>query len=176
MAWPRMRDLVADPLILLSFTATFYYALAYRQDKKLGQAALMGLALSLTVLHKVSNIVTVPLFCWYLAAPNFDFSTFSLKRIDWVGLMTPAVAGAISLLLIGGYNLVRFANPWETGYEFGYTTPFWLGLAGFLISPYKSIFLYIPLFILIPFTLKEAWQRHPHETALILSRAGRSLS
>ncbi|MBI1880347.1 MAG: phospholipid carrier-dependent glycosyltransferase [Chloroflexi bacterium] len=55
MIWPRTRDLVADPLILFSFTAAFYYALAYRQNRKLSQAGLMGLALSLAVLHKTAG-------------------------------------------------------------------------------------------------------------------------
>jgi hypothetical protein len=75
----------------------------------------------------------------------------------------------MSLLLIGGYNFVRFANPWETGYESGYTTPFWLGLAGLLISPYKSLFLYIPLFVLIPVAFKEAWSQYRREAMLILT-------
>jgi hypothetical protein len=169
MAWPRTRDLVADPLMLLSFTAAFYYAMAYRQERQGWQAGLMGLALVLTMLHKVSNLVTLPLFCWYLAAPDIDLPHLRIKRIDWFGLMIAAAAGAISLLLIGGYNLIRFANPWETGYEAGYTTPFWLGLAGLLISPYKSLFLYIPLFVLIPFCLKEAWSQYRREAALILT-------
>lgn len=171
--WVRTRDLVADPLILLSFTATFYYALAYRQDRKWSQAGLMGLALGLVVLHKAVNLVIAPLFFWYLA--GFDFKPSQVLqqltrlRQNWPPLAMAASALAVCLLIIGGYNTIRFGNPLDTGYPALFTTPVWIGLAGYIISPYKSLLLYVPLFILIPFTIAKTWQKHPHETALILT-------
>ncbi|MCK6628778.1 MAG: phospholipid carrier-dependent glycosyltransferase [Anaerolineae bacterium] len=169
MAWPRTRDLVADPLILWSFTAAFYYALAYRQQGRRRHPTLLGLTLSLAVLHKVTNLVVVPFFFWYMAAPAgrlFDLK--SLKKHK-PALAIAGAAWASCLLIIGGYNLVRFNSLVETGYERLFTTPLWLGFSGFLISPYKSIFLYTPLLILIPFSLKPAWQRHRHEVVFILA-------
>lgn len=169
MAWPRTRDLVADPLILWSFTAAFYYALAYRQEGRRRDAALLGLTLSLAVLHKVTNLVVVPFFFWYITAPAGRL--FDLKSLKKHGPAL-AVAGAgwaTCLLIIGGYNLIRFNSLVETGYERLFTTPLWLGFSGFLISPYKSIFLYTPLLILIPFSLKSAWRRQRHEVVFILA-------
>jgi hypothetical protein len=171
--WVRTRDLVADPLILLGFTAAFYYALAYRQDRKWSQAGLMGLALGLAVLHKAVNLVIAPLFFWYLA--GFDFKpSQALQQLirlrqNWSPLAIAASTLAACLLIIGVYNAIRFDNPLDTGYPSLFTTPVWIGLAGYIVSPYKSLFLYIPLFILIPFTIAKTWPKHPHETALILT-------
>jgi hypothetical protein len=168
VAWPRTRDLVADPLIFWCFIAAFYYALAYRQDGRLMDAALLGGVLGLAVLHKAANLVVVPFFYWYMVAPaanNFDLRWF--KKISWPALFTAGAGLAVSLLVIGVYNFMRFGSLFETGYESGFTTPVWLGVTGFIISPYKSIFLYTPLLVLIPFVIKQSWQRHPLEVYLI---------
>lgn len=175
MAWLRTRDLVADPLILLSFSASFYFALAYRQDKKLSQAALLGLALSITVLHKMINITAVPLFFAYAFIPNLALKELrrhgrlTLRNFNWPAIVTATLTGSTGLIIIGFYNAARFGNPLDTGYPNLFTTPFWIGFLGYIISPYKSIFLYVPLFILIPFTIKKTWQRHPPELILIIT-------
>lgn len=172
MTWLRTRDLVADPLVLFSLTATFYYALAYRQDQKASQAALMGLALGISVLHKVVNIVTAPFFFGYLTLPDFSISNV-FKKIDRRALAVAAIPVAVSILLVGGYNALRFGHPLDSGYRQSYAailrTPFWIGIAGHVINPYKSVFLYLPLFILIPFTIRKTWRKHRYETALILA-------
>ncbi len=170
MAWPRTRDLVADPLILWGFTAAFYHALAYRQEGRWRDATRLGLILSLTVLHKVTNLAAVPFFFWYLVAPaGRPFDWTSIYKKYGAGLALAGASWATCLLIIGGYNLIRFNSLTETGYETIFTTPLWLGFSGFLISPYKSIFLYTPLLILIPLNLKPAWKRHPHEVIFILA-------
>jgi hypothetical protein len=172
MAWPYTYDLVVEPLIFWGFAATFYYALAYRQDKKLSQAGLMGLALSLTVLHKIVNVVAAPFFLWYLAASEFNpfrrNISQSFKKIGWPALMIATGSVTFCLLLIGAYNFFRYGDPFTTSYEAGFTTPLWFGFTGFIISPYKSLWLYTPLLMLIPFTIKRTWSRHHRESMLIL--------
>ncbi|MBE7554737.1 MAG: glycosyltransferase family 39 protein [Anaerolineales bacterium] len=169
MTWLRTRDLVADPLILLGFTATLYYALAYRQDQKLGYAALMGLSLGFTVLNKVINATTVPFFLWYLVVPGFD--VFRFKKFHWrAGFITvlPVVA---AILITGIYNELRFGSYFDSGFRgpITFSTPAWIGFIGVIISPYKSLLLYVPLFLLIPFVIKETWQKHSREVILILA-------
>lgn len=170
MAWPRTRDLVADPLILWCFIAAFYYALAYRQDRGLKDAALLGAILGLAVLHKAVNVVVIPFFCWYMITPAANrFDLRWLKKIPWPALLAAGAGWTASLLIIGVYNFMRFGSLFETGYESGFTTPIWLGVTGFIISPYKSIFLYTPLLALIPFVIKQSWRRHPLEVYLIVA-------
>lgn len=169
MTWPRTRDLVADPLILLGFTATFYYALAYRQDKKLSQLWLMGLILGLTVLNKVVNAITVPFFWWYVAVPGFKMWQF--RKFDWRAGFIVAAPVIVAILTVGGYNAVRFGDPLDSGFRgsIRFSTPPWIGFMGVLVSPYRSLFLYIPLFALLPFSLKKMWQQHARELVLILA-------
>lgn len=174
LIWPQLRDLVAEPLMVFSFMAAFYYALAYRQDRKITQAGLLGLALGLAVLHKLVNVVAVPLFWWYMLDPvlkpgHLLTGKIGLTRKDWLALGTATGVLSLSLGVIGLYNTARFGSPLDSGYPFLFSTPVWLGLSGFLISPYKSLFLYTPLFILIPFTILQTWRQHRSETILILS-------
>lgn len=174
MAWSRTRDLVAEPLLLLSFTAAFYYALAWRQDRKLLQAGLMGLAVGMTVLHKVVNVAFVPFYFWYTFGPD----TLNLRRVEWrtwfKNLNWPGFGASVITLgacgaIVAGYNLFRYGNILDTGYSGQFSTPVWVGFTGFLISPYKSLFLYVPLFVLVLLTIKLPWRQHRRETLLIVA-------
>lgn len=172
-AWSYNYDLLAEPLMLASFAATFYHALAYRQEQQLRHAVLMGLALSLTILHKLVNVIAVPFFFWYAFAatvPVFRPGQWpNLKKVNRRHLAAAAAICAAGLALIGGYNALRFGNPLETGYPGRFTTPVWIGFGGFLISPYKSLLLYNPLVLLLLLNLKKTWRNHPAETKLILT-------
>lgn len=169
MTWLRTRDLVADPLILLGLTATFYYALAYKQDQKLNQAAMMGVALGFTILNKLINATTVPFFLWYLTVPGFDI--FRFKKFHWRAGFIAVLPIIIAILATGSYNDLRFGSFFDSGFRgsLAFSTPVWIGFTGLIISPYKSLLLYIPLFLLIPFVIRETWQKHPREVVLILA-------
>ena len=169
MTWLRTRDLVADPLILIGFSAAFYYALAYAQDKKLSQAGLMGLALGVAILHKLVNAITIPFFLGYLTIPGFNI--FQFKKFEWRAGFIAAIPVLAALLIVGLYNTFRFGTPLDSGFRgtLTFSTPVWIGFTGLIISPYKSLFLYIPLFVIIPFTLKKIGQKHPRELILILA-------
>lgn len=171
MTWLRTRDLVADPFILLGFNAAFYYALAYRHDKQGWQAGLLGLVLGALALLKTVYAAVVPFFLWYALVPGSN--PFQVRRREWRTVFLVLAPVAAGLAIIGWYNTVRFGSPLDSGYSQPYAalmgTPLWVALAGYIINPYKSLFLYVPLFILIPFTLKKTWQVHSRETALILA-------
>ena len=168
MTWPRTRDLVTDPLSLLGFAASFYFALAYRQERRLSQAAWMGLALGVAILHRTANGLAVPFFFWYLAVPGFW--PRSLRDIDFRAATSAALPLAACLLVTAGYNVLRFGSFLDSGFRghISFSTPFWIGFIGLLVSPYKSLPLYVPLFILIPFVLSRTWRAHPREVALVL--------
>ena len=174
MTWLRTRDLVADPLVLFSFAVTFYFAVAYRQERRIGQAALVGLGLGMAVLLKLVNEATAPFFLWYAAAPgDAVFSKKFWRSLKWQPLLAAGLPAAAALVIVFLYNALRFGHPLDSGYrqpyEVIFRTPIWIGFIGYLISPYKSIFLYIPIFILIPFTIKPAWHRHRPELLLIMA-------
>jgi len=65
-----------------------------------------------------------------------------------------------------GYNEVRYGSMFELGYAsgrdqtLGFETPMYSGLHGLLLSPGKSIFVYAPLLLLLPWGLQRMWRRH----------------
>ena len=58
----------------------------------------------------------------------------------------------MALAFTGWYDWLRFGTPLQTGYglggDNGFSYPLWQGLAGLLISPGKSLFLYSPVLVL----------------------------
>jgi hypothetical protein len=77
---------------------------------------------------------------------------------------------AIGLALVFGYNYVRFASPTAFGYgSQGFTTPPLEGLAGLLFHPRKSILLFAPLVLILPFALPALRRAHPLAFWLLLS-------
>jgi hypothetical protein len=69
-----------------------------------------------------------------------------------------AIAAAITV----AYNLVRFGDPLEFGYkpptDPGFTTPLFEGAGGLLFSPEKSLLLFAPALVLVPFALVGLWR------------------
>lgn len=72
------------------------------------------------------------------------------------------------LAAVGWYNFARFGRVAETGYgpvhaAMGiqlFATPFWQGLGGLLVSPGKSVFLYVPILIAAAVGLPRFWPAH----------------
>ena len=70
------------------------------------------------------------------------------RRTLWLGLGALAPAA-----LIAAYNFARFGSILESGYARSetFSTPVLEGVAGFLLSPGKSIFIYAPILVLALF-------------------------
>ena len=81
----------------------------------------------------------------------------------------------LPILLVGAlllrYNTLRFGEPFATGYGFdagaGFTTPIWRGLWGLLLSPYRGIFWYAPLFVVSLVAFPAFVRRHRIEAAVV---------
>lgn len=74
----------------------------------------------------------------------------------------------VVLALLGAYNVWRFGGPLDTGYapEERFSTPLWQGVAGMLVSPGRSLFVYSPLLLLALYGQRWLWRRRPAEAAL----------
>ena len=77
-------------------------------------------------------------------------------RLFWIALGALPVAAALGL-----YDCARFGSPLESGYARWeqFKTPIWEGVGGFLFSPGKSVFVYAPLLLLLPFWGRAFWRR-----------------
>jgi hypothetical protein len=91
------------------------------------------------------------------------------KQLNWQAAVKDGVAfglGALPFaLLILFYNNLRSGSPFNNAYEGeGFTTPIWEGLWGLLFSTGKSVFIYAPILIILPFAFRPFWQKFKAET------------
>jgi hypothetical protein len=96
------------------------------------------------------------------SALSTQFSSVLKSGLALVAGLFPGV------LLILAHNYLRFGNPFNNGYDGeGFTTPIWKGLGGLLFSPGKSIFLYSPVLLALPFAVAGFWRRARAEALII---------
>ncbi|NJN68746.1 MAG: hypothetical protein HC884_19610 [Chloroflexaceae bacterium] len=137
LAWPYSRFFFSEPL----FTACLVLAaFALFQRRPLRAGLFYGYA----VVTRIGGVVLLPaflLYAWFHAHPQER-----LRRIAWMG-----VGGLPGGLLVLFHNWVRFRTLTEAGYPGqGFTGNLLEGLYGLLLSPGKSIFLYVPLLLALP--------------------------
>ena len=158
LAWPYSRFFFSEPL----FTACLVLAaLAIRTRHPL----LAGLALGYAVFTRVGGAALLPafgLYAWLVfAVDGGNVQTF--KRFGWM-----ALGGLPFALLLLAYNWVRFRALTEQGYASeGFTGNLLVGLYGLLLSPGKSVFLYVPLLLALPWAIVPFARRYRPEAALV---------
>jgi hypothetical protein len=153
---PYGRDFFAEPLVALGLVVMVERALAGRELQA-------SAALAFAVLARPQSAVFVPLLLGFLlvrgGGPNAILRTVA------------PLAGAAAITV--AYNLYRFADPLEFGYkppaDPGFTTPLLDGAAGLLFSPEKSIFLFVPAIVLVPWAVVALWRRQRAVVVLVLA-------
>jgi hypothetical protein len=169
---PYGRDFFTEPLVALGLVAMVERALAGRELQA-------GAALAFAVLARPQSAALVPLLWAFVAAravaegqargggASRGAAGEALRAIART-LAPLALAAALTV----AYNLVRFGDPLEFGYEPpvdpGFTTPLGEGTRGLLLSPEKSIVLFAPAIVLAPFALAALWRRR-RATAMLLA-------
>jgi hypothetical protein len=155
---PYGRDFFTEPLVALGLVVMVERALAGRELQA-------GTALALAVLARPQSAAFVPLLLAFIALRAGGVRA-ALRPIA-ATLPPLAVAAAITV----AYNLIRFGDALAFGYEPpvdpGFTTPLLEGTRGLLLSPEKSIVLFAPAVVLVPFALAALWRRERATAALL---------
>jgi hypothetical protein len=153
---PYGHDFFTEPLVALGLVVMVERALAGREL----QAAS---ALALAVLARPQSAAFVPLL--------FAFLLLRGGGVVAVARTLPPLAAAAAVTV--AYNLVRFADPLQFGYrppvDPGFTTPLLTGAGGLLLSPEKSIVLFAPAIVLVPFALLALWRAQRATAALLVA-------
>lgn len=151
LAWPYSRFFFSEPLFTCCLVLT---AFALYQGYPLPGGLTLGYALA----TRLGGLFLLPAFLLY--------AWLRRERLrDLVWLVVGMVPGGLIIL---GNNWVRFRTFSEQGYgDEGFTGHLLEGLSGLLFSPGKSLFLYVPLFVVLPFAALPFVRRYRQEALLI---------
>jgi hypothetical protein len=138
LAWVYTKTLYGEPLAALLIMT----ALAAGGSGKLWGYAVAGGALGLLGGVNLAYGTLIPVIVIGLMGLN-------PRRWQWGALWRLGLALALMGSLLLAYNLVRFGNPFTSGYNFaqgeGFTAPIGEGALGLWLSPYRGLLWYSPL-------------------------------
>jgi len=147
--------------------------LAWRQE---GGARRLGLGVGLAsaiVLVRVPAAVVGPALAGYLAWILLERRRAGGPPPPW-----PRIAAAVALpaLAVAALHLAVNQAKWGTwiaspmlDQASGFTTSWLEGLAGLLVWPGSSLFVYSPLLLLLPWTVPPFWRSHRAEAVTLLA-------
>jgi hypothetical protein len=142
-ALPYTKEFFSEPLAALCLVVAIERLLAARP-------AAAGLAMAAAVLTRPQTL---------LLAPILLFVAWRQRGV--AGLLRACAGLAPGLVATLAYNLVRYGDPLTFGYQdVGFTTPLLKGAGGLLFNPLKSLFLFAPVTLLLPFALRDLWRRN----------------
>jgi hypothetical protein len=147
----------------LSHNVAFFQKKVWSYFWRYGWLVLGGVGMGYAVMTRAAGVTLLPAFVLFIAMKQ------DWKGKGWFGLIKDGVAfglGALPFaLLLMFYNNVRSGSPFNNAYEGeGFTTPVWEGVWGLLFSTGKSVFMYVPVLIALPFTFRDFWRRFKPET------------
>lgn len=173
-AWPYARTFFSEPLAALLLLATVERAHAARSSPyRAWPLLLSGVAAGLLVTTRIASGVVLPLIALYVVWPDAR-TALRLRTVLTNGIVAGfwwGVGLLPGLLLLVGYNLLRFGMVVATGYGSEkrlFTTPLLEGLYGLLLSPGKSVFLFAPPILLALPGALLLWRRYPGVVLLAL--------
>ncbi|TKJ31051.1 MAG: hypothetical protein CEE40_03085 [Chloroflexi bacterium B3_Chlor] len=196
MAWPYAKFYFSEPLSTLCLLATVYFLLIFREEGELKQLVLAGSCLGYAFLTKLSSLVVLPFFLAYslpvgsalrLARSTISKATPSRWRSrisstpqhsriagcrmsSWSQLLVFLAPAVVLLSVALLYNYYAFGHPFAGGYhEEGWSTPLYVGLYGMLLSPGKSLLLFVPLTIVAPLALVAFYRAGRQEEAVLFT-------
>jgi hypothetical protein len=142
-ALPYTKEFFSEPLAALCLVVAIERLLAARP-------AAAGLAMAAAVLTRAQTLLLAPILLFV-----------AWRRQGVAGLLRACAGLAPGLVATLAYNLVRYGDPLSFGYQdVGFTTPLPEGAGGLLFNPLKSLFLFAPVTLLLPFALRNLWLRN----------------
>ena len=153
--WVYGKSFLTEPLLALGLAAGLLGALRFREGGGKGQALLAGVAWGGTVLVKYALAPAVVL----LLLP-FLPAFLRRARAAWPAFLALAACATLAL----AYNAARTGTPWGSGYgrqatAAAFSTPWFVGLYGLLVSSGKGILWFAPLTALVPAAIAPARRR-----------------
>lgn len=147
---PYGKEFLSEPLTALWLVVAIERLLA-------GWAGTAGLGLGAGVLVRPQCVLFAPLLI-----------LVAWGRIGFSAALRTALGTLPGIAATFAYNMARFGHPLRFGYDdVGFTTPFLDGIVGLLFHPTKSLLLFAPISLIVPFALWRLWRVHRWASLLI---------
>jgi hypothetical protein len=163
----------------LAVLGSLYCYYDWKQTRRRSMLATGSFLLSFTLLVRVAAALAGPVVAIYLAYLFFE-RTRDRARPSEISWARDVAAVALPLLAVVAVymwlNYLRWGTLLQSPHSrllgtHSFETPLARGLAGFLLSPGCSVFLYTPLLLFTPFALREFWRTNRPECAVMLGVA-----
>lgn len=144
LAPQQSTDLFSEPGVGLFLMMAIVGLLAWRERLAIGPWMLGGGVAGAVLFRPDSLVLVAPLL---LCIPLFVPVRELRHDRRWLARLVPIVALAVTYQL--WYNWFRYGSIFTTQYQgLGFTTPFWTGFTGNVVSPGKGLFVFCPFLIL----------------------------
>lgn len=147
-AWHYGRTFMTEPTSMLLLLTSFYGLVRRADGGGLGWLVLSGAAAGATVVLRVGTLVVLPALGLLLILGLWPQRRDLLVVIKALACWLIPIGAMLTVVAV--YNYVRFATFAQTGYgdpDQNLAHPMLIGLAGFLFSPGKSVFVYAPILL-----------------------------
>lgn len=149
-ALPYTEDSFTEPLTALAVVAAVERVLARRWG---WAGAMVGFGMLARPQLAPLGVLVIAVAAWDARGPLRDRARPVLR----------ATAGPLAAgLFLMAYNAWRFGDVGQTGYkepvDHGFSTPLLDGLHGLLLTSSKSVLLFAPLVLLVPFGVRAVWR------------------
>ena len=169
LVWPYSKFGFNAPLATLTVVGAIYAVWTGVRSGRHGLIWIAGAAFGGALLVRSELVLSAGIAALW-AAYELKWAWRSVGRV-WIAIGVP-IAAAIGVMVV--YNYARFGNPLDTGYlrdagaGFNSISKIWEGLAGLLVSPGRSLFLYSPI-ALAGVVALGGWFRRDRSTAWLLT-------
>lgn len=156
------KTMFGEPLVALFWVAALGLLLGTRSP---GRAFAAGALLALSVAVRPSSVLFIPPFLLLLEPRRRGW-----RR--WAAFGAPLI---LTLLGLAAFNVLRFGDPLEFGYSESFSGTLAAGLTAFLFSLDRSLFLFAPPLLALPWATGPFLRRHGVVGWTVLIVAGLSL-
>ena len=168
-AFPYFKSFLREPLLTFYLLASCYFLFCWRKSpEKWKWALLAGIFAGLGFLTKVTFAVNIILFACYVLYFYWKHGDQRKHAMRSISMMVLPVV--LATVIMFWYNYARFNNPFDLGYKGGtsFSTPFYVGFFGLMLSPGKSFFLYAPIAIIGIGGFRILYKKFPEDVWLWL--------
>jgi hypothetical protein len=132
------KDFFTEPVVALFLVVSVALALV-------GRPAGSSAALAAAAITRPQFLLLAPVWLWRIQ-----------RDAGWSAVYRSVPPFAAAVVVDVVYNVIRFGDPLNFGYSTpelrqGFTTPILQGAAGLLFDPQKSVLLFAPVTLLVPF-------------------------